>query len=56
MRPRRIELERFVKVDPVDRSALGAEPARFRDGVEVERRDRRGDPGASRCADLSSPC
>jgi hypothetical protein len=50
-----VEDERFVELDAVERPALGAEPARAGDRLEVERRDRSSDLGACRRCDLRSP-
>jgi hypothetical protein len=55
VRDRIVEDERLVELDPLDRLALGGEPARSGDGLGVERRDRRGDLGAGRSGDLRSP-
>jgi hypothetical protein len=52
---RGVQDERLVELDPVDRAALGAEPAPAGDVLPVERRDRRGDVSAGRSGDLSYP-
>ncbi len=51
-----VEDERLLERRLADGPALGAEPARPGDRVEVERRDRRGDLGSGGTADVSRPC